>query len=488
MTDQWETPLLDALRAYVERGTLGFHSPGHKQGCGTHPGFRRYLGKRVFAIDLTVLPDLDFLSRPTGPIRQAQALAARAYLAGHAWFLVDGTSGGIHAMIAATAGPGDRVLVPRHCHKSVLAGLMLAGAVPVWLAPEYDEHLGIPLQVRPQQVADALAAAPDIRAAVMINPTYYGCATDLPRVVAICHAAGVPVLVDEAHGGGLAFNDSLPPSAMQAGADLSASSTHKIAGSMTQRSLLLQQGNRVEPARVQEMFNFLQTTSPSFVLMASIDAAVHGPRLITDALYLAAEARAALGAIPGVECLGPEVQGYHSVLDWDPTKITIDVTGLGLTGFQVEGILGREYRISIEVSGERFILIPITMGDNRARVHRFVAAMADLAARYRRNGNGNGNGSGRRWAPIRVPPLPPVALAPREAVYGRRRRSVPLAQAAGLVSAESVMIYPPGIPLVNPGEVITPETVAHVLALQGSTGLLQGLADPAGEQIRVVDL
>lgn len=477
--DQRNTPLFNALLHYIEQNTLPFHSPAHKQGVGLAGPFRDFVGSNVLAIDLTVLPDLDFLSAPRGPIKRAQELAADAYGADHAFFLINGTSGGIHAAIMAAVGPGDKVLMPRNVHKSVFAGLVLSGAIPVYLQPEYDDRFGIPLQITPEQVEEAFRRDPDIKAVFVVNPTYYGIATYLRRIVEIAHARGVPVIVDEAHGAHLIFNQALPESAMEAGADISAISTHKVAGSMTQSSLLVMKEGLLDYDRVQEILNYLQSTSPSFVLMASLDVArsniaVHGDRLIKQAVSLAGEVRRRINEIPGFFAFGEEMVERGSVAAIDPTKITIRTVDLGLTGFEVEAILNREFDIAIELSGEHYILIPITIGDRRDRVERFLSALSRLAQRF-----GKGPGSAERFTEaVRPPEVPPMVLPPREAVFSRRD-IVPISRAAGRVSAETILVYPPGIPIVTPGERITTEVLDYIDSLNRETTLLQGMSDPS---------
>lgn len=483
MKDQSHTPLFTALREYASgaKAALGFHSPGHKQGRGIHPGLLEYLGPNVFGIDITVLPYLDFLSDPRGPIREAQELAAAAWGADQAFFLVNGTTCGIQAMIAATAGPGQKVILPRNAHKSALAALTMTGAEPVYLQPEFEPDFGLPLQVRPEQVEDALSRHSGVAAVFMINPTYYGTATDLNRVVQACHARRVPVLVDEAHGAHFRWHDGLPPSAMQAGADMCASSTHKIAGSMTQSSMLFVQGDLVDPHRVQATLNLLQTTSPSFVLLASLDTArsymaAHGEQLIRDAMYLARQTRDRIESHPKLYCLGPEINGWPSVFDHDPTKVVIHVGRTGLTGFAVEELLAQAHDVHIELSGERIILIPITMGDDEERVDRFCSALFQVAAEHR--------GPDRARPAVAEPPLPPVAMPPRAAHFAAHLR-VPLAGAVGRISAEQIMVYPPGVPLLCTGERITPQVMDYVRQVRAQTRI-QGASDPSLETFLVV--
>ena len=305
--NQDETPLFDALMEYVARDTIPFHVPGHKKGQGVDPEFKHFIGDNPFKIDVTVFKLVDSLHHPTGPIREAQALAADAYGSDATFFSIHGTSGAIQAMIMSVVGAGDTIIVPRNVHKSVTAGIILSGAVPVYMQPELDKNLGIANGVLPETVEQTLRENPHAKAVLIINPTYYGVSTDLKRIAEIVHSYDIPLIVDEAHGPHLKFHEALPMSAMEAGADLCSQSTHKIIGAMTQGSLLHVRTKYVDVARVQQIMNLLQTTSPSYILMASLDTsrrqiALEGKELLDGAIALASYVRGEINQIPGFYC------------------------------------------------------------------------------------------------------------------------------------------------------------------------------------------
>lgn len=478
---QDRTPLFTALREYVRAGVLSFHVPGHKHGRGL-PELARYLGRRTFYIDLTVMPDLDSIFAPHGVIKEAQELAAAAFRAGAAHFIVNGTTAGVQAMILAACRPGDKIILPRNVHKSVLGALILSGAEPVYIPAQVNARLGIAMGIETQQVEHALRAYPEAKAVFVINPTYYGVASDLPAIVASAHAQGVPVLVDEAHGGHFYFHPSLPPAAMDAGADMAAVSVHKMLGSLTQSSLLLQQGDFFDPAYVKEILNLTQTTSPSYVLMASLDVARkqayrQGEKLLTRTLNLAHWARRELNTLDGLYVFGAEIIGQPGCAAYDPTKLCIHVRGLGLSGSQAGGLLRRDYRIQVELTDPANVLALVTLGDDKENLRRLVSAFQDLSRRFpAREVNAEES---------EVPPLPEVALLPQEAFYAAKRPHE-FKKAAGKISGELIMAYPPGIPIICPGEIITEEVLRYVRTLKEKECLLQGMQDHELERILVI--
>ena len=306
--DQTQTPLFDALMEYVNNKTIPFHVPGHKKGMGMDNKFKNFVGNNVLSIDVTVFKLVDSLHHPEGPIKKAQELAADAYGADRAFFSINGTSGAIQAMILSVVSHGDKIIIPRNVHKSVTAGIILSGAVPVYIQPEVDRKVGLALGVTPETVEEALKNNPDAKAVLIINPTYYGVAADIKRIADIVHSYDIPLIVDEAHGAHLGFNNRLPMSAISAGADMSGQNTHKI-GSLTQSSLLQVMEKRVDVNKVQQVMNLLQTTSPSYILMASLDVArmqiaTKGKELLDRAIDLAEYARREINKIPGLYCFG----------------------------------------------------------------------------------------------------------------------------------------------------------------------------------------
>lgn len=479
--NQERTPLFDALRRYVDEGTISFHVPGHKHGVGL-PEFTQFTGKNVMNIDLTLLPDLDSIYHPTGAIKEAQDLAADAYGAEHAYFLVNGTTSGIQAMLMSVCREGDEIIVPRNAHKSVIGGIILSGAKPVYIQPEIDDYFGIAKGVEPESVERALAEHPNAKAVFIIHSTYYGMASYLPRIVEIAHSYNVPVLADEAHGAHFHFHPALPVSAIAAGADMSAASAHKLAGSMTQSSILLLRSEYIDPKHVKTILNLTQTTSPSYVLMASLDVArkqmaLQGEQRLERVLELASRARRELNKISGVRVCGEEMVGTPGCWAYDATKLAINIRGLGLTGYAAETILREKHHLAFEMSDYYNLLAVVSLGDDDTSIGRLLTGIAELAETC-----------GTKRYPVKsivLPPPPEMVALPREAFYSDTK-SINLDLAAGEVSAEMVMAYPPGIPMLCPGERITREIIDYIKELKAGRARLQGLEDPAMQQIRVL--
>ena len=481
--NQDETPLFDALMEYVARDTVPFHVPGHKRGHGVDAEFKKFIGENAFNIDVTVFKLVDSLHHPTGAIKEAQALAADAYGSDAAFFSIHGTSGAIQAMIMSVVGAGDTIIVPRNVHKSVTAGIILSGAVPVYMQPELDKNLGIANGVLPETVEEALKENPHAKAVLIINPTYYGVSTDLKRIAEIVHSYDIPLIVDEAHGPHLKFNDKLPMSAMDAGADLCTQSTHKIIGAMTQGSILHVRTKYVDVARVQQILNLLQTTSPSYILLASLDTsrrqiALEGKELLDGAIELAEYARREINNIPGFYCFGKELLGNPGVYAIDPTKICITCRDLGITGFDLDMILSNKYHIQMELSDLYNTLAVGSFGDTKENIDKLLDALREISVEYMHK-------SPRKADFLDIPAIPKQVLIPRDAFYGNKV-SVSLEDSVGEVSGEFLMAYPPGIPILCPGEVITEEIVKYVEDLKKTGLYVQGTEDPMVENILVV--
>ena len=481
MLDQSRTPIFTALKQYIDDGVLPFHVPGHKQGRAL-PEFKAYVGERVLAMDLTCVPGLDNICNPHDVIREAEALTAAAYGADYAAFLVNGTTSGIQAMILAVCQPGDKIIIPRNAHRSALGGLVLSGAQPVYIEAGINHDYGISMGITPEQVERALKEHPDAKAVFVISPNYYGTVPALREIAAVAHHYGVPVLVDEAHGAHLPFHPALPASAMAAGADLAAVSAHKLAGSMTQSSFLLLQGPRLDPRHVKAALNLSQTTSPSYILLASLDVArkqmaLQGRELLQRTLEVAGWMRRQLAQVEGLSIMGDEVAALPGCMALDPTKITVNVQGLGLSGYEMEAILRREYRIQVELSDLYNVLLLVSIGDDWETGAQAVAAFKDIAAK-------RAHKNVVRFCPP-LPAIPPMAVLPRAAFYSQVR-SLELEDAEGEISAEAITAYPPGIPLICPGEIVTREVINYVNLLKKEKADLQGPEDPELEYIRVL--
>ncbi|MBC2580257.1 aminotransferase class I/II-fold pyridoxal phosphate-dependent enzyme [Clostridium sp. DJ247] len=481
--DQNETPLFDALMEYVDRETIPFHVPGHKKGIGIDEEYKNFIGENPFKIDVTVFKLVDSLHHPTGPIKKAQQLAADAYGSDAAFFSIHGTSGAIQAMIMSVVKAGEKIIIPRNVHKSVTAGIILSGAIPVYMQPAFDKKVGIAHGVTPETVEKTLKENPDAKAVLIINPTYYGVATDIKRIANIVHSYDIPLIVDEAHGPHLGFNDKLPTSAMQAGADICAQSTHKIIGALTQCSLLQVNSERVDVNRVQQLLSLLQTTSPSYILMASLDCArrqiaLNGKELLDKTLELSNYAREEINKIPGFYCFGEEILGNEGVHALDPTKITVTCRDLGITGYDLDMILCNKYHIQVELSDLYNVLAVGSFGDTKESIDALIHALKEISKDY------YGKGS-RKSDFIDVPAIPAQIKIPREA-FNSSRVSVLLKESIGMVSGEFLMAYPPGIPVLCPGEEITEEIVNYVQKLKETGLYVQGTEDPEVEYIKVV--
>jgi len=481
--DQNQTPLFDALMEYHNRNTIPFHVPGHKRGVGMDPKFRDFVGTNVLSIDVTVFQLVDSLHHPTGPIKEAMKLAADAYGSDMAFISIHGTSGALQAMVMSVVGDGDVILVPRNIHKSITSGIILSGAVPVFMQPEIDKNIGIAHGVTPETVEKSLREHPEAKAVLVINPTYYGVATDIKRIADIVHSYNIPLIVDEAHGPHLGFNDRLPVSALAAGADMCAQSTHKIIGSMTQSSFLHVKGDRIDINRVQQIMNLLQTTSPSYPLMASLDVArmqiaTKGRELLDYAIDLITYAREEINKIPGLYSFGNELIGQPGVHAIDPTKLVITCKGLGLTGYELDHMLADDYHIQLEMSDLYNALAVGSFGDTKESIDALLKALREISSKYYGSRPVKGDC-------LDIPSIPERVLNPRQA-FNARKKSIPLKESAGYVSSEFLMAYPPGIPILCPGEIITKEIIDYVQALKDCNLYVQGTEDPTVENIKVV--
>lgn len=481
--DQYKTPLFDALMEYVDRETIPFHVPGHKKGVGIDEEFKKFIGENPFKIDVTVFKLVDSLHHPTGPIKKAQELAADAYGSKASFFCIHGTSGAIQAMIMSVVKSGDKIIIPRNVHKSVTSGIILSGATPVYMQPELDKRVGIAHGVTPETVEKTLKENPDAKAVLIINPTYYGVATDIKKIADIVHSYDIPLIVDEAHGPHLGFNDKLPMSSIEAGADICCQSTHKIIGALTQCSLLHVGSERIDVNRVQQILSLLQTTSPSYILMASLDCArrqiaLNGKELLDKAINLANYAREEINKIPGFYCFGKEIIGNPGVFAIDPTKITITCRDLGITGFQLDMILSNKYHIQLELSDLYNGLAVGSFGDTKENIDALINALKEISQEYKNNEN-------KKSDFIDIPAIPEQVQIPREA-FNSEKVVLPLKDSKGRISGEFLLAYPPGIPVLCPGEIITEEIINYIQKLKDTGLYVQGTEDSEVNFIKVV--
>ena len=480
---QFDTPLFTGLVEHAKKNPVQFHIPGHKKGRGMDLEFREFIGERALSIDLINIGPLDDLHTPKGIIKEAQKLAAEAFGADYTFFSVQGTSGAIMAMIMSVCGPGDKIIVPRNVHKSVMSAIIFSGAIPIFIHPVVDEKLGISHGITTDAVSKALEQHPDAKALLVINPTYFGIAADLKKIVEIAHSYRVPVLVDEAHGVHIHFHEDLPLSAMQAGADMAATSVHKLGGSMTQSSILNMKEGLVSHKRVQSVLSMLTTTSTSYLLLASLDVArkqlaTKGREMLDRTIKLAQSIRRQINEIDRLYCVGEEILGTKATFDYDPTKLIISVKNLGISGYEAEKWLRENYNIEVELSDLYNILCLITPGDTEEEGRILVEALRELAKNCKKTCKNNDR-------PVLLPEIPVLALSPRDAFYAETEL-VPFDESEGRIIAEFIMVYPPGIPIFIPGEIITMENL-HYIKKNIEVGLpVQGPENFDARKLRVI--
>lgn len=491
--DQTRAPYFQVLLDYVDAGVVPFHTPGHKQGIGMERAFRDFVGDNVLAIDLTQIRGLDDLLQPEEALVEAQELAAACFGAEQSFFLINGSTSGNQCMMMAALNPGEKLAIPRNSHKSAMGGLIMSGAIPVWMEPEVDEGLHMDHTVTPETVRATLEREPDVKAVYLVSPTYYGVAADLESIARIAHEFDVPLLVDEAWGPHFHFHPALPVSAMQAGADMCINSTHKMLGSLSQTAMLHVQGNRIKLDRLKAVYKLFLSTSPNLVLVASLDVArrqmaLEGPALLSRTIEISNDARRRLNDIPRVYCFGEELEGRPGVFDIDPTKITVTVKNLGYTGYEAEEILRRRYNVQVELADLFNVVALYTIGTTPEASDMLVHGVRELAREDRPVDIFSPSGVLERrmsTGTYKLPAMPRIRLAPREAFLAATE-FIPFKQSAGRVCAEVITPYPPGIPVLSPGEEITPEIIDY-LTLEKKAGVkMQGPYDDDLKFIRVV--
>ena len=477
--DQNQAPIYEALVKLRKKRIVPFDVPGHKRGRG-NPELVELLGEKCVGIDVNSMKPLDNLGHPISIIRDAEELAAHAFGASHAFLMIGGTTSSVQTMILSTCKAGDKIILPRNVHKSAINALVLCGAIPIYIEMSVDPKIGIALGLENDRVAKGIKDHPDAKAILINNPTYYGICSDLKGLTEMAHEAGMMVLVDEAHGAHLHFTDKLPISAMDAGADIAAVSMHKSGGSLTQSSLLLI-GEQMNPEYVRQIINLTQSTSASYLLMASLDIsrrnlALRGKESFEKVIELSEYARREINAIGGYYAYSKELIDGVSVCDFDVTKLSVYTQGIGLTGIEVYDLLRDEYDIQIEFGDIGNILAYISIGDRIQDIERLVGALADIKRLYSRDGKDLIAGEYIQ---------PELVLSPQEAFYSERK-SLTLDESVGQVCGEFVMCYPPGIPILAPGERITREIVDYIQFAKERGCSLQGTEDPEVNHINVI--
>ena len=480
---QFETPLLTALLQSKRQTNAVFFAPGHKKGKGIEHQLEYLLGKKVFQTDLPELPELDNLFAPQAAIAKAQDLASQCFGADRTWFLVNGSTCGIVSAIMATCEAGDKIILPRNIHQSAIAGLVFSGATPVFVKPEHDHLRDITYSITSDAIEKTLINNPETKAVMVLYPSYQGICGDLEAIADITHKYNIPLLVDEAHGGHFAFHNNLPPSALSLGADLTVQSTHKVLGAMTQASMLHIQGTKIAPQRVTKALQLLQSTSPSYLLLASLDAArkqmaIEGQQLMEKTLILADIARENLIKIPGLSVVEYSPRSGFKYLD--RTRLTVDIGQLGITGYEADSILHEELGVTCELPLLRHLTFIITFGNDRDDITKLIEAFTTLSQYYYPATSFSTNVCLSSNLPI-----PPSPLSPREA-YFAPTETIPFSQSSDRICGELICPYPPGIPILMPGEMITKEAIEYLQQVSKSGGVITGCSDETLATVSVI--
>lgn len=477
--EQKSAPICEALERFRRKRVVPFDVPGHKRGRG-NPELVQLLGQQCVGLDVNSMKPLDNLGHPVSVIREAEELTAEAFGASHAFLMVNGTTSSVQTMILAVCKAGDKIILPRNIHKSVINALVLCGAVPIYVEAKVNPKIGIALGVEVEEVERVMNENPDAVAIFVNNPTYYGVCSNLEKIVEMAHARNMKVLADEAHGTHLYFGENLPISGMKAGADMSAVSMHKSGGSLTQSSILLC-GPSMDAEYVRQIINLTQTTSASYLLLSSLDLsrrnlALRGRESFEKVTRMAEYARNEINEIGGFYAYGKELIDGDSVYDYDVTKLSIYTQEIGLTGIEVYDLLRDEYDIQIEFGDIGNILAYISIGDRIQDIERLVGALEDIKRLYERDSSDLYCGDFIQ---------PENVMTPREAFYAPKRQ-VPIEQSDGMICAELVMCYPPGIPILTPGERITRDIIEYILFAKEKGCSLQGTVDPTVSNINIL--
>lgn len=480
LSDQSRAPIFEALERYKSMRIVPFDVPGHKRGKG-NPELTKFLGEKCLTVDVNSMKPLDNLCHPVSVIKEAEELAARAFGAQHAFFMVNGTTSAVQSMIMSVCKRGDKIIMPRNVHRSAINALIISGAVPVYVNPSINKQLGIPLGMSVADVKKAIEQNPDAKAVLVNNPTYYGICSDLRTITKLAHQHGMKVLVDEAHGTHFYFGENLPVSAMAAGADMAAVSMHKTGGSLTQSSFLLSNHPDLHQGYIRQIINLTQTTSGSYLLLSSLDLsrrnlALHGKEIFARVKELAQYAREEINKLGGFYAFSSELIDGDAIFDFDTTKLSVHTRDIGLAGIEVYDLLRDEYDIQIEFGDIGNILAIISVGDNMFVMERLISAMAEIKRIYQKDKAGMYDHEYIN---------PEVVMTPQEAFYAAKH-AMPIEQSAGQICSEFVMCYPPGIPILAPGECITQEILDYIAYAKEKGCFLTGTEDIHIENINVV--
>jgi arginine/lysine/ornithine decarboxylase len=469
--NQNHAPLYDALIAYAKRDdVVPFDVPGHKLGKGIPKRFKDDVGEMIFKMDVNSMKELDSLSNPINVIKESEALAADFFQADHAFFLVNGSTSGVQNMILSSVNDGDKIILPRNIHKSAFNGLIINGAHPIYMEPLIDEASGISMGVPLETVKQTINAHPDAKAILLLHPTYFGYTSRLKEIIDYAHSYDMAVLVDQSHGSHFSLHDAFPKSAMTFGADMATISMHKTGGSLTQSSILLHKNGIVPYSKIRTTVNLQQTSSASYLLLASLDIARHhlahnGNRLFTEMIALAEYAKKELNALEGITIVGNDRLDGDSMHTHDITKLVIDVSAYGVTGFHVYDYFKKTYNIQLELGETHIVLAVISLGDTRDSINKLIAAFTDFTQTH----------AVKKKITIKTIPItiPDMVYTPRIAFF-KPSMLMKLEQSVGMIAADSIMVYPPGIPLVVPGEKISQDTINNYKYLDQEDNILIG--------------
>ena len=476
---QANAPIYEALEKFKKMRVVPFDVPGHKRGRG-NPELAALLGEKCVNMDVNSMKPLDNLCHPISVIRDAEILAAEAFGAAHAFLMVGGTTSAVQSMVLSVVKSGEKIILPRNVHRSVMGAIVLCGAVPVYVNPECDPKLGIPLGMSVSAVERAIKANPDAKAILVNNPTYYGICSDLRSSVKIAHEHNMLCLADEAHGTHFYFGENLPVSAMAAGVDMAAVSMHKSGGSLTQSSLLLA-GPAMSEGHIRQIINLTQTTSGSYLLLSSLDIsrrnlALRGKEAFGGVVSLAEYARSEINDIGGYYAYSKELINGDSIFDFDTTKLSVHTLDIGLAGIEVYDLLRDEYDIQIEFGDLGNILAYISIGDRLRDIERLVGALAEVKRRF---------GKSKAGLMTQEYIEPELAVSPQAAFYADKE-SLPIDETEGRICSEFVMCYPPGIPILAPGERITRRILDYISYAKEKGCSMTGPEDAAIERLNVL--
>ncbi|WP_196594534.1 aminotransferase class I/II-fold pyridoxal phosphate-dependent enzyme [Pectinatus sottacetonis] len=478
---QENAPILEALEKLKQMRIVPFDVPGHKRGRGNKV-LTDFLGEKCLSVDVNSMKPLDNLCHPVSVIKDAEQLAAEAFGAAHAFFMVGGTTSSVQAMILTVCKRGDKIILPRNVHRSVINAMILCGAVPVYINPQMDKTLGISLGMSVNDVKKSIAANPDAKAVLVNNPTYYGICSNIKEIIKTAHDNNMFVLADEAHGTHFYFSDRLPTAAMHAGADMAAVSLHKSGGSLTQSSMLFV-NDKISAGYVRQIINLTQTTSGSYLLMSSLDIsrrnlALKGHQIINSVIDLVEYARSEINNIGDYYAYSKEKINGDSIYDFDITKLSVYTRSIGLAGIEVYDILRDEYDIQTEFGDLANILAYVSVGDRPRDVERLVSAMAEIRRIYKKDSSGMLEAEYIN---------PKVVLPPQEAFYTSKEKSVLLNDSVNKVCTEFVMCYPPGIPILAPGELVTEEILEYIHYAKDKGCQMTGPEDMGLTHLNVMD-